>query len=100
MAAVEAGEELLDRRDATQVEIDEATAAINGRIDSLQPSGMTAPEEETEPATEATELVETEDPASKVPAIKKSCKSAVGSTALVVALVSTLGTALVIKKKD
>ena len=100
MSAVEAGEELLDRGDATQVEIDEATAAINGRIDSLQPSGMTAPEEETEPATEATELVETEDPASKVPAIKKSCKSAVGSTAAVVALVSTLGTALVIKKKD
>ena len=100
MAAVEAGEEILENSDATQVEIDEATAAINGRIDSLQPSGMTAPEEETEPATEATELVETEDPASKVPAIKKSCKSAVGSTALVVALVSTLGTALVIKKKD
>ena len=100
MSAVEAGEELLENSDATQVEIDEATAAINGRIDSLQPSGMTAPEEETEPATEATELVETEDPASKVPAIKKSCKSAVGSTALVVALVSTLGTALVIKKKD
>lgn len=110
VAAVEAGEELLDRRDATQVEIDEATAAINGRIDSLQPSGMTAPEEEEEEEEEkeddgnaeknTDDVVATDAPESKVPAIKKSCKSAVGSTALVVALVSTLGTALVIKKKD
>ena len=108
MGAVEAGEELLDRGDATQVEIDEATAAINGRIDSLQPSGMTAPEEEEEEEKEddgnaeknTDDVVATDAPSSKVPAIKKSCKSAVGSTALVVALVSTLGTALVIKKKD
>ena len=102
VSALESAEDLLENEDATQVELDAAADTLMGRINALQPSGITAPEEEEEEETEAVETepaTETEKSKDAILEMKQSCKSAVGSTAVVVALVSTLGTALVIKKR-
>ena len=100
VSALESAEELLENEDATQVELDAAADTLMGRIDALQPSGITAPEEEEETESVETEpATETEKSKDAIVEMKQSCKSAVGSTAVVVALVSTLGTALVIKKR-
>jgi predicted small lipoprotein YifL len=58
--------------------------------------GSSAPAATEAPATEAPA---TQAPATE-PAAKKGCGSAVATTAVVVGLVATLGTALVVKKRD
>lgn len=98
--ALDAAKQLLEDENATQSAIDAATEAITGRMAELVASGVTAPDdEETEaPATQApiAQAPITQTP----PAAKKGCGSAVATTAVVIGLVATLGTALVVKKKD
>lgn len=102
---------------ATQGDMDMALEALNEKIEGLgkpvsnntnnnnknddadvdEDEDADAEEEETEaPATEAPA---TQAPATE-PAAKKGCGSAVATTAVVVGLVATLGTALVVKKRD
>lgn len=98
--ALEAAKALLEDESATQSAIDAAAEDLVGRMGELAPSGVTAPEdEETEaPATQApiAQAPVTQTP----PAGKKGCGSAVATTAVIIGLVATLGTALVVKKKD
>ena len=106
MDAVDDAKALLEKADVKQSEINAAEEAINGRIDALIPSGEIAEPEEDEGDDEgdapATQAPATQAPAAQnpAPAEKKGCGSAVATTAVVVGLVATLGTALVIKKKD
>ena len=102
---------------ATQGDMDIALEALNEKIEGLgkpvsnntnnnnknddadvdEDEDADAEDEETEaPATEAPA---TQAPATE-PAAKKGCGSAVATTAVVVGLVATLGTALVVKKRD
>ena len=102
---------------ATQGDMDMALEALNEKIEGLgkpvsnntnnnnknddadvdEDEDADAEDEETEaPATEAPA---TQAPATE-PAAKKGCGSAVATTAVVVGLVATLGTALVVKKRD
>lgn len=113
--AVKVGEDLLLKLDATQVEVDKATSEILARIESLTPSGIDpgtddedanvddkGGDEDGEKENEDEEdNTATQAPATQAPApVKKGCKSAAATTAVVVGFVATLGTALVIKKKD
>lgn len=114
--AVKVGEDLLLKLDATQVEVDKATSEILARIESLTPSGIDpgtddedvtvddegGDEEDGEKENEDEEdNTATQAPATQAPVpMKKGCKSAAATTAVVVGFVATLGTALVIKKKD
>ena len=117
MNVVENAEELIWSDTATQSEIDEAAAQIRVRmselklLDGVEPDGDldgdtdgdTDADDDTDRATEVVEtepVAETKETSDAILNMKQSCTSAVGSTAAVVALVSTLGTALVIKKKD
>lgn len=109
--AVETGKALLEDAEAKQSQINAATEDIEGRIEALQPSGAVAEpdDDEGEADGDATEPPATDAPAgdagtqpitpAPVPA-KKGCGSAVATTAVVLGLVATLGTALVIKKRD
>ena len=113
--AVKVGEDLLLKLDATQVEVDKATSEILARIESLTPSGIDpgtddedanvddeGGDEDGEKENEDEEdNTATQAPATQAPVpMKKGCKSAAATTAVVVGFVATLGTALVIKKKD
>ena len=103
-----------------QSEVDAATADILGKIDALVSSGVIAEPEEDEDTDEDADVDEDADadangdetfaPVIQNPIVQppvatdvvadKGCKSAVATSAAIVALVATLGTALVIKKKD
>jgi hypothetical protein len=99
-----------------QSEVDAATADILGKIDALVSSGVIAEPEEDEDADVDEDADadangdETSAPVIQNPIVQppvatdvvadKGCKSAVATSAAIVALVATLGTALVIKKKD
>ena len=108
--AVATGKALMENAEAKQSEIDAATSDIEGRIEALQPSGAVAEpdEDEGEADGDATEAPATDAPAgdagtqnpAPAPAAKGGCGSAVATTAVVLGLVATLGTALVIKKRD
>ena len=108
--AVATGKALLEDAEAKQSQINAATEDIEGRIEALQPSGDVAePDDEGEADGDATEPPATDAPAgdagtqpiTPAPApAKKGCGSAVATTAVVLGLVATLGTALVIKKRD
>lgn len=115
MDAVEDAEALLDSKELKQTDVDAMTETLNGRIDALIPSGEIA--EPDEDVDEEEEEEETEAPATQAPATqppvpqgtgvnntvlppRKGCAASVTATATIVALVATLGTALVIKKKD
>ena len=108
MDAVDNGKALLEKTDVKQSEINAAAEAIIGRIDALIPSGEIAEPEEDEDDesadddADATQAPATQAPAAQTPAPaeKNGCGSAVATTAVVVGLVATLGTALVIKKRD
>lgn len=124
MNAVTAAEALLESGTATQSEIDAKTADILTRINELVPSGIIAEDEEEEDvdtdvdadgdaseenteeapdASESTPATTAPQPAPNAPVVSKkgkSCKSAVGTTALVLGIVGAFGTAIVFKKKD
>lgn len=128
MDAVKDAERLINNAAVKQSEIDAATATITGRIASLIPSGVIAePEDDPDADVDAdpdadadadVDPVPTEtDPtivpqppvdtgaASGTSAVTpigsgKGCKGAVATTVAVIGLVSVLGTALAIKKKD
>jgi hypothetical protein len=108
LEAVDNAKELLESDDVRQSQINAAIEAINGRIASLVPSGEKAPEDEddgedadaTTPATQAPIPQAPDTGVVPVPGENKGCKSSVAATAAVMAVVATLGTALVIKKKD
>ena len=109
---------VIDNENATQGEVDLALANLNEKIEGLGKPNSAKDEENTDPdagenegendgaedentATDApaTDAPATDAPATDAPA-KKGCGSAVATTAVVLGLVATLGTALVIKKKD
>ena len=111
--AVDEAKELIDTADVKQSQVNAALETLKGRIDGLVlVEGAEDDEEEEEDADDegdantdapATQAPIPQAPVTNVvptPGAKKGCKSAVGTTACVIALVSTLGTALVIKKKD
>ena len=115
-------EEVLNDPNSTQGDMDLALAALNEKIEGLgkpvssgsnsgnsgsssseaEPDDDENEDDEDEDATDApaTDAPATEAPATEPAAAKKGCGSAVATTAVVVALVSTLGTALVVKKRD
>ena len=115
MNAVAKAEELICSDTATQSEIDEMVAMIRERINGLQPSGVEVEsEEEADEGKENSADASADNANAAQPAAptdiqqtgaavatkKISCKSSVATTAAIVALVGTFGTALVIKKKD
>ena len=116
-SAIEEAKALLADTTATQSKLDEMVATIEARIADLKPSGLTSEDEEEEEATDApttdaptTDAPTVGDSTVQIPAYtdnagaevaaKKGCGSAVATTAVVLGLVATLGTALVVKKKD
>lgn len=118
--AVTEAKALKEKADAKQSDINAMVEKLTGRIDGLVPSGEIAPPEEDAdgdadadaPATDAPAAdgsatdapivpAESGSATAPTPAAKKGgCGSAVATTAVVVGLVATLGTALVVKKKD
>ena len=118
--AVAEAKALKEKADAKQSDVVAMVETINGRIESLVPSGEIAPPEEDAdgdadadaPATDAPAAdgsatdapivpAESGSATAPTPAAKKGgCGGAVATTAVVVGLVATLGTALVVKKKD
>ena len=115
--AVTEAKALKEKADAKQSDINAMVEKLTGRIDGLVPSGEIAPPEEDAdgdadadadapatdaPATDAPIVpAESGSATAPTPAAKKGgCGSAVATTAVVVGLVATLGTALVVKKKD
>ena len=118
--AVTEAKALKDKADVKQSDINAMVEKLTGRIDSLVPSGEIAPPEEDAdgdadadaPATDAPAAdgsatdapivpAESGSATAPTPAAKKGgCGGAVATTAVVVGLVATLGTALVVKKKD
>ena len=101
-SAIEDAEAVVNNVNATQKEVDEVLAALEAKVDTLVPKSKdkedTKPEKPEKPdkETKATETTATE---TKAPAkSKKGCKSTVAISAL--AIVATVGTALVIKKRD
>lgn len=100
-----------------QSEVDAAADDIEGKIAALVSSGVIAEPEEDEGDSDedadtdadvsgdATTAPIIEYPTAQVPVatdvvVDKGCKSAVATSAAIVAIVATLGSALVIKKKD
>ena len=118
--AVADAKALKEKADAKQSDVVAMVETINGRIESLVPSGEIAPPDEDAdgdadadaPATDAPAAdgsatdapivpAESGSATAPTPAAKKGgCGGAVATTAVVVGLVATLGTALVVKKKD
>lgn len=115
--AVTEAKALKEKADAKQSDINAMVEKLTGRIDGLVPSGEIAPPEEDAdgdadadadapatdaPATDAPIVpAESGSATAPTPAAKKGgCGGAVATTAVVVGLVATLGTALVVKKKD
>lgn len=114
-------ETVANNPNATQGEMDMALEALNEKIEGLgkpvssntnnnnngnSNEDADAKEEEDEEAEDdATDAPATEAPATQAPATepaakKSGCKSAVATTAVVLGLVTVLGTALVVKKED
>ena len=102
---------------ATQGDMDIALEALNEKIEGLgkpvsnntnnnnkNDDADVDEDEDADAEDEKTEAPATEAPATQAPATepaaKKGCGSAVATTAVVVGLVATLGTALVVKKRD
>ena len=118
--AVADAKALKEKADAKQSDVVAMVETINGRIESLVPSGEIAPPDEDAdgdadadaPATDAPAAdgsatdapivpAESGSATTETPAAKKGgCGGAIATTAVVVGLVATLGTALVVKKKD
>lgn len=118
--AVAEAKALKEKADAKQSDVVAMVETINGRIESLVPSGEIAPPDEDAdgdadadaPATDAPAAdgsatdapivpAESGSATAPTPAAKKGgCGGAIATTAVVVGLVATLGTALVVKKKD
>ena len=104
-SAIEDAEAVVNNVNATQKEVDEVLAALEAKVDTLVPKSKdkedTKPEkpEKPEKPDEETKATETTATETKAPAkSKKGCKSTVAISAL--AIVATVGTALVIKKRD
>lgn len=93
--AVDDAKELMGKEGVKQSELDAAADVILGRIKELVPSGLKV-QRPTNSA--ATGMVESDSETLAVD--DGGCGSAVATTAVVVGIVATLGTALVIKKKD
>ena len=125
--AIEQAKELLDSGTATQSQIDAMAATLKGRMEQLvEVENPTVDEEdaavedgnvdenidsETD-TTEATDAPIVQQPIVQQPIVQqdttqapsrvggRGCGAAVTTTAVVVSLVATLGTAMVVKKKD
>lgn len=116
--AIATAKALKEKDGVKQSDVVAMIETINGRIESLVPSGEIAPpDEDGEDVTtedgdgsEGEEVVpggdasvvpaESGSDTTQPPAKKGGCGGAVATTAVVVGLVATLGTALVVKKKD
>ena len=115
--AVADAKALKEKADAKQSDVVAMVETINGRIESLVPSGEIAPPDDDAEggddgaatdapaadgsATDAPVPAESGSATTETPAAKKGgCGGAIATTAVVVGLVATLGTALVVKKKD
>ena len=118
--AVADAKALKEKADAKQSDVVAMVETINGRIESLVPSGEIAPPDEDADGDADADGAATDAPAADgsatdapivpaesgsatapTPAAKKGgCGGAIATTAVVVGLVATLGTALVVKKKD
>ena len=112
--AIEDAEAIVDDADATQADVDFALAELNEKIeglgepikDSADNGDGDADADEDEDADaddedgDATQAPATQAPATDAPEKKDGCGSAVATTAVVLGLVATLGTALVVKKRD
>ena len=126
--AIESAKALLQSDDALQADINAAVESLRGRMSSLVSANSGSPsfdygddDEDTANddanadagenadanANAGTNAPATQAPTTGVPSIndpnyaaKKGCKSAVATTAIVLSVVATLGTALVVKKKD
>ena len=120
--AVAKAKALKEKADAKQSDVVAMVEDLNGKIDGLVPSGEIAPPDEDAdgdadadadaPATDAPAAdgsatdapvapAESGSATTETPAAKKGgCGGAIATTAVVVGLVATLGTALVVKKKD
>ena len=119
--AIEDAQAVIDDVNATQGNVDFALAELNEKIEGLgkpvtgddenddannnagenegENDGAEDENDGAEDENTATDAPATDAPATDAPA-KKGCGSAVATTAVVLGLVATLGTALVIKKKD
>ena len=111
--AIEAGKAILEDEDAKQSDVDKALESIMAKIDGLVPSGNTSEEDEDVDADESEETEEQTAPIATQPIIQqpiatqppvktggRGCGMSVSATSVVIGIVATLGTALVIKKKD
>lgn len=118
--SIDDAQAVVDDVNATQGDVDFALADLNEKIEGLgkpvtgddennddannnagenEGENDGAEDENTATDAPATDAPATDAPATDAPA-KKGCGSAVATTAVVLGLVATLGTALVIKKKD
>lgn len=111
---------LLTSDDATQFDIDTALETLKGRISGLVSvnGGASSDTDEEEDSADEDDVdsdvnADTNAPAPQnpipqatdtgvvpVPGAKKGCKSSIATTAVVLGIVATFGTAFVIKKKD
>ena len=98
-SAIEDAEAVVNNVNATQKEVDEVLAALEAKVDTLVPKSKDKEDTKPEKPDEETKATETTATETKAPAkSKKGCKSTVAISAL--AIVATVGTALVIKKRD
>ena len=96
--AIDDAETVVNDINATQKEVDAVLAALEAKVEALTPKKNNNKQENNTP-TEETDVEETNAPETDAPKkSKKGCKSTVAISAL--AIVATIGTALVIKKKD
>lgn len=110
--AVDEAKELIDTADVKQSQVNAALDTLRGRIDGLVLVEGAEDDEEEDPDEDAdanTDVPATQAPipqapvatgTTAAPVAKKGCGAAISTTVAVITLVSTLGTALVIKKKD
>lgn len=112
--AVDEAKELIDTADVKQSQVNAALDTLKGRIDGLVLVEGAEDDEEEDPDADEDADANTDVPATQAPipqvpvatgttaapVAKKGCGAAISTTVAVITLVSTLGTALVIKKKD
>lgn len=109
--AIKAGKDVLEKEDAKQSEVDKAVDSIMSKIDGLVPSGEVADEEDETDGEIDGEAGETAPVVNQPPIIQqpiatqparggRGCGMSVAATSVVIGIVASLGTALVIKKKD
>ena len=114
--SIQNAEAVVANVNATQSDVDSALTSIKQKVDALKLKTPADDNNETDapetdapetdatdaPATDApaTDAPATNAPATDAPASKGGCGSAVATTAIIVGLVTTLGTALVVKKRD